>query len=657
MIRRLIIVIILILASYGVSLAEIDIAKEESWQKAWDQKHADKAIVELFSSFEIEINRDGSYTEKVHFIERIQNERGMIYGEIPIAYDNRYEKIKKIKAYTITPDGKRYRCRKIQDIDTSVEAYYSDTRKKVISMSNVIPGSIIDIEYEKFHNRGVIKGEYFCTWVLSDIIPRKYQILIYSVPEDMAIYFKYIRIDKRPKISKKNGRIIYRWEFKNDECYDEELIEESFTVPQVELVPYLCISTMKDWSELGDWIRQVYSKNIILTDEIKTVIRQITKDKESLQEKIEAITKYLRDNFRYVAMMLAEHNLEPHPAYEVFQNKFGDCKDQSILLITMLKELGMKSYPVLVRDYKDGDIREFLPSPNYFNHVIVAVELEGKLYFVDPLIEGYRIDEIPYGLEGDYVFIVTDKNSEFMQLPFMHLSQKTVINNNNIYLRDDGSAVIELKYIADRNESINLRKNIRLSTQRAAKDFIEFLENLTKGGELIDYSVNGIEDKYGLLTLRLKSQVQKYTKLFGPIMIFGYDSTSFSDIFYQKERKYPIWFNTEAKTIEITEYVIPEDFSFEYIPDNVSLNSDWMKVTVRYIRKNRNIIRKEKSLHYKIAIISPERYQEVKDFLCKVDEKLQECIIIKRKERSFWQRLTTAIHKISRQIFDKYLIK
>ena len=60
------------------------------------------------------------------------------------------------------------------------------------------------------------------------------------------------------------------------------------------------------------------------------------------------IHEFVAKDIRYVAIEYGDSGYEPHHAKEVFVNRYGDCKDQAILLITMLKEAGIEAYPVLI---------------------------------------------------------------------------------------------------------------------------------------------------------------------------------------------------------------------------------------------------------------------------------------------------------------------
>lgn len=646
--KRAIFIIILLNLVFGYCFAET-----KPQQDDWDKKHADEASVLLFSSMATELNKDGSYVDQFHIIKRIQNENGMSEGEIPFTYDNRRQVFRKIKAYITTSEGKKYRYKLIQDIDTSSEGNYSDLRKKIITMPNVVPGSIIDIEAEVFNRQAPLKkGEYFDgTGLLSDE-PAKHEIISLTVPEGKPVYFKKINTNIEPQVIKEKGKITYKLEFKADETYDEALRREVFLPPLVDIVPYICVSTIKDWPTFVNLYWSLYQKNIISDSQIKQKAIELTKDKKTSEEKIEALAKYLYDNFRYVEMAFEEHGYIPHLPTEVFKNKFGDCKDQSTFLITMLKEIGIEAYPVLIRDEGAGDFSKLLPAPRVFNHMIVAAKVGEKTYFIDPLIDGYRANEIPYDLEGDYALIIDGKGGQALKLPYVDVSQKTGIVKYSVRLQPDGSAFETLNLTFNRNDSIAKRYVLLHQNEIDKKKFMDSLESYTKGGQILKYDVSGTGDIYSFLTSSVEIENRDYAKRYGRIMIFGNRSKDFISPFSLKERKYPLWLNGESKDITLSEYTIPKGFKIEYLPPDVNLKSDWLDISVNYKRSGR-VIKQEIHTHYKQAFISVARYKEFKDFMLRATNELNECIIIKKNNwnaKDLWVKLKNPLSAIKSKL-------
>ncbi len=595
----------------------------------WDKKHYDESAVVLEFSLTTTVNKDLSYSDRVHIVKRIQNEAGMSEGELSFSYNPKRDKIRFIKARITSPDGKRQRYKMIQDVNPVKEGYYSDLRKKIVTMPSVIPGSVIDFEYEIFHKQGPLKGHFFTGIALNSTTPIKHSFVKLTVPKSLKLYFKKINTKYEPVTTSSDKTATYLWESKGDDDYDQKWAQEDITPPSIDVQPYVSISTIRDWSTFADIYAAIYLKAAGINPQIKEAAQNIIQGNNTDTEKIEAIRKYLFDNFRYVAVNLNEHDFVPHPAEEVFQNRFGDCKDQSILFISMLKDAGIKAYPVLVRQEGDGDFKKLLPATESFEHVMVGIPMEEKIIFVDPLINGYRIDETPYSLEGSYVLVLDGKGGKAMQIPYMPLEHKTQRSKLQVTLESDGSANVKLEITPNLSNAVDLREKFKVATEQDKQKILEILENVTRGGKVISHSIVGLENAYGPLTVKIESSAPEYLKLMGPYMFWAGDNTDLLGSFSQKTRKYPIWFNNEALDEDITEVRIPDGFRFEYIPKNVNLKSDWMDLDIFYMKKGK-IIEQTQRIHYKRTLIPPSKYQEFRDYLLKCEQALAEVIVLRK---------------------------
>ena len=61
-----------------------------------------------------------------------------------------------------------------------------------------------------------------------------------------------------------------------------------------------------------------------------------------------ALSEFMQKDIRYVEIALGIGGVQPHPARDVFSNRYGDCKDKVTLLSAMLKEVGIDSYYVVI---------------------------------------------------------------------------------------------------------------------------------------------------------------------------------------------------------------------------------------------------------------------------------------------------------------------
>jgi hypothetical protein len=146
---------------------------------------------------------------------------------------------------------------------------------------------------------------------------------------------------------------------------------------------YLSLSSFKTWKQVNNWAQDVFSlKN---EPDLNVVFKEIFTGKETMDEKINKIINYVQDDIRYMGIESGIGSIKPFPPDQVVKQRFGDCKDKSLLLVSLLKKIGInKAYPVLVNTYMKQDIDKFYPSNEVFNHCIVKFEFNDSSYWVDP---------------------------------------------------------------------------------------------------------------------------------------------------------------------------------------------------------------------------------------------------------------------------------
>ena len=92
----------------------------------------------------------------------------------------------------------------------------------------------------------------------------------------------------------------------------------------------------------------------------------------------------VRDEIRYVAIEVGLGGWRPHPAALTQERRFGDCKDNSILLVSRLRNAGVPAWPVHVLTRDHGPVDPDFPSFD-FNHVItLALVGDDSVWLIPP---------------------------------------------------------------------------------------------------------------------------------------------------------------------------------------------------------------------------------------------------------------------------------
>lgn len=148
---------------------------------------------------------------------------------------------------------------------------------------------------------------------------------------------------------------------------------------------YFSLTSFKSWSDVNKWAQNVFALG--KEPNLDVVYKEIFTGNETTEEKINKIINYVQDDIRYMGVESGIGSIKPFAPEEVAKRRYGDCKDKSLLLVSLLKQVGVtKAYPALVNTYMRSEVDKFYPSNQVFNHCIATFEYNDSTYWVDPTI-------------------------------------------------------------------------------------------------------------------------------------------------------------------------------------------------------------------------------------------------------------------------------
>lgn len=160
--------------------------------------------------------------------------------------------------------------------------------------------------------------------------------------------------------------------------------------------PRVHASTYRDTAALAGAFATAFRERLEITDELRALARSIVGDRVSDDDKARAVHDWIRANIRYVAVFLGIGGYVPNPLPQVLRNRFGDCKDMTLLAVALLRAVDVDAAPALLNA---GTEYTQPPLPLGLNHVIVY--LPSVRRFFDP-----TANTVPYGA---LPFAVADK--------------------------------------------------------------------------------------------------------------------------------------------------------------------------------------------------------------------------------------------------------
>src|SRR5690349_7450289 len=104
----------------------------------------------------------------------------------------------------------------------------------------------------------------------------------------------------------------------------------------------------RNWSEFGSWYTELASSVRDGKTAMQQKVQELAPSSLPMLQRIKALAGFAQHDVRYVAIEVGVGGYRPPTAGDVFNHRYGDCKDKATVLSSMLAQIGVKSYYVIV---------------------------------------------------------------------------------------------------------------------------------------------------------------------------------------------------------------------------------------------------------------------------------------------------------------------
>ncbi|MBM3254709.1 MAG: DUF3857 domain-containing protein [Candidatus Omnitrophica bacterium] len=584
----------------------------------------------------IEILPNNTQVSTLHYIVKILNERGKEdFAESHIGYDSTYEKIELEYARSIRPDGivvevgKRH----IRDVSKYLNfPLYSNARAYIISFPEITEGSVIEYKIKIYRSQLINKKDFVLGYTLQTREPVIMANFSLTIPRGKNVYIKTINGEYNnfgarllPSVEKKDKELIYSWQFKDL----PQIMPEPSMPPESQINPTIILSTFKSWQEIYNWWWKLARDKIKAGPAIKDKVRELTNNKDSQEAKARAIYNFCAQKIRYVAVEYGQAGYEPHQAEDTFRNKYGDCKDQAILLVTMLKEAGFSAWPVLIATKEYYDLVEDFPAV-LFNHCIAALSFRDQTIFLDPTAQTCPFGDLPVDDQARKILLFQETGYKIQETPSYSARHNLISQHLRIIVSPEesvsGEKVTSTYGMYDQAQRFWLLYTPPQLIEEALK---EKIQEFSIGARLGSYEIKNMDNLGETITLKYSFSGPEYFTAAGSLRIMPQLVSLDTGLVAKEERRYPIDLTPLDTKETIFEIEIPANFAIKYIPENLNIDSQWVNFKVEYSRNANKIILGQKT-ELKKTLIPREDYAAFKSFYEELAKKIKQRIILER---------------------------
>jgi hypothetical protein len=610
------------------------------------------SFVVLHDESRITLNEGGLVTRASTYAIKILLKEGKDHATAREIYKTDTDKIREFRAWLIRPEGEVRKYEKNDTIDAALvnNDVYNNVRQKMISAeSEATEGAVFGFE-TVVEERSVF-GQF--EWFFQPYEPSLLSRLTVALPAGWtaeAITFNHS--DIKPVVS--GGT--YVWELK-----DLPYIEPEPASPSVmNIVPRLAVNffpppgvstqlrSFKDWTSVSGWLTELSDPQVVLNDALISKAKELTASAQSEMEKIAAIARFSQD-INYVSIQMGigrGGGYQPHSSAEVFAKSYGDCKDKANLMRALLKAVGITAYPVSIYSGNRYYVREEWPSPQQFNHCILAVKVSdsvkapavirhaklGSLLIFDPTDTITRLGDIPGHEQGSLALLVAGDTGGILRMPLSPPEANSTERRLELELRVDGSIQAQVHEEMTGGAATVARAEFRELTKDAYGKMIEAWVARNIRGATITKADFQADNASGHSTLDVIFSAARYGQLmqgkllmFNPTIVARRNSVDLTE----PSRKLPIVIEARAFT-ETLQLKLPSGFVVDEMPEAVDAKTEIGTYHAECDSKEGNLYYR-RSLVMNNAVLPADKYGEIRKFFSSIQGFEQSPVVLLKK--------------------------
>jgi transglutaminase-like putative cysteine protease len=286
---------------------------------------------------------------------------------------------------------------------------YDGMLTAIAFVKDVRPGDVLDYSWSIEGGNPLLGGKYADAYDIASDVPARLIRHRLIFPASRALRMRSTVRGIEPRIESKDQSKIYTWERRDVPALDvEDNLPDWF-----DPYDHIQVSEFASWSEVAHWAGALFKLDDESRDAVVDLADKIRSENKTRDAQIVAAIRFVQDDIRYLGIEMGRNSHEPHQPADVLDQRWGDCKDKSFLLASLLRELGVEAYPAMVNTKLRHSLDDELPSPFNFDHVIDQVIENGKVRWIDPTLadQGGTLDTIETPNDERALVIRTDTAS------------------------------------------------------------------------------------------------------------------------------------------------------------------------------------------------------------------------------------------------------
>lgn len=270
---------------------------------------------------------------------------------------------------------------------------------------------------------------------------------------------------------------------------------EPMQVSTMRYLPYVRFSDARvTWEGAAlEYLGEIEDR-LAIAPQVRALAGTLFEEDAEETTKLAAIIRHVQDSLSYQAIAFGTRGRIMPPVTKTLRNRFGDCKDHSLLMHQLLRCAGIESHLALVHTADPLD--ESLPSLDQFNHMVVYLPVHQGGRVVDGTDKHTGVDTVvPVAMAKQTMLVLDPDDPRLVKVPPYPKDSSRLKIRRQVERSGESDLRVQEKLEADGYYGAQLRAYFQSiePRHRAAR----YQQSLTRSGQIVrvrKLAVHGLEE-------------------------------------------------------------------------------------------------------------------------------------------------------------------
>ena len=629
---------------YAVS--EERLAKWRGFSEEMEAEYPDANGLIFLDHSHQSLTSDGRIVEEYRFAGKVLTQEAKWWATRAWYIDEGINRVEVLYARSIAPDGtvSNYRPEDITySKPTRGAVFFGKGKIMSLTIPDVEVGSIVEYGYinEKYapEDPNLFTARFF----FQSDDPAKLSKCDFEVPKDRELFYEAFLLDPNdpyvgntikqipkfegspdPVITETDSSKIYSWELRDI----EPMIREPHSMGYYTTVPSVQAALYEDYTYYNKRFGDLHREHVKLTPQLDSLAKAIVGDAKGEEDRVARIYHWVQRNIRYISVKGAlASRFGGHYAQITFDNKYGDCSDKAVFFSTLLKAVGIESYPIILTTNNFG----FLDRKRFpfwgGNHAINEVWWNGKPHVLDATSNLFRFPS--YSMGDCDIYYANYVRGEVVYNPPIPPEENSMQSVTVVELAPNGEASISDSFWFSGTMEASFRGYFEYTPeQKRGKVVEQYLAQRKAGASLVDFNLENVSDISQPFLFNFKYDVKNYPTEAGDYLLIDVPALKYSfpeiDL---RDPNYGIKLNMTFMRKHNVTFILPENYRVEFVPDSFDISNPYFDYSASYLVDGDKVVFKDRYRVKKLRVPVSD-YKQYKSDAEKILSYLKEKIFL-----------------------------